>query len=304
MQRREHDRLKRPGRRQTDRRPPLADNRRVLLVGRDEKWRLLAAYLFEEAGYTACAAGDVGQAVRFAARLLPDVVIVRMDAPDSLDVLMRLPAEHSSTSDIPIVVLMASLESVHAQRVRAFGGIPLVPDAGDMNALVGEVDTLIPVAARGPRALKRRLLDLQELARYYAPDEEGKAQLRRLIDHFQVAILAVDEQGHCIAASQGATTLTGYTRVELLTKLVFQIGFVRGQLSDVRWGGFLANRQAAGITTITNRAGEDVAVHAAGVEEILPGFHMAAFAAADPRPARTQAGPVTIDDVLVEPRHD
>jgi hypothetical protein len=114
----------------------------------------------------------------------------------------------------------------------------------------------------------------------------------------------VDEGGQCIAASQGATTLTGYTRVELLTKLVFQIGFVRGHLSDARWGGFLANRQAAGITTITNRAGEDVAVYAAGVVEILPGFHMAAFSAADPRPARTPSGSVMVGDVLVEPRHE
>jgi PAS domain S-box-containing protein len=304
MQRRRHDRLTRPGRRQTDRRLPLADNRRVLLVGEDEEWRLLTAYLFEEAGYTACAAGDVCQAARFAARLLPDVVVVRMDAHDTLEVLMRLPAEHSSTSDIPIVVLTASLESAHAQRVRAFGGMPLVPHATDMNALVGEVDTLIPAAARGPRALKRRLLDLQELARYHAPDEEGKARLRRLIDHLQVAIFAVDERGHCIAASQGATTLTGYTRVELLTKLVFQIGFVRGHQADARWGGFLANRQDAGITTITNRAGEDVAVHAAGVAEILPGFHIAAFAAAESRLPRTQSGPVTTRGVSAELRHE
>jgi CheY-like chemotaxis protein len=306
MQRRKHDRLTQPGRRQTDRRPPLAEHRRVLLVSGDEQWRLLTAYLFEEAGYTACAAGDVCQAVRFAARLLPDVVVVRMDAADSLDVLMRLPEEHASTDDIPVVVLTASLQSADAERVRAFGGIPLVPHVMDMNALVGEVDTLIPVAARGPRALKRRLLDLQDLARYYTPDEEGRAQLRRLIDQLQVAVLAVDESGLCIAASHGATELTGYTRVQLLTRSVFQIGFVRGQLSDARWCGFLANRQAAGMTTITNGAGEDVAVHAIGIAEILPGFHVAAFAAADPRPARDATQPALVRNrsVFMEPSRE
>ena len=99
MQRREHDRLTRPGRRQTDRRLPVTDHRLVLLVGENEEWLLLTAYLFEEAGYSACAARDVAQAVRFAARLLPDVVVVQMDAPDTLDVLMQLPAERSGTSD-------------------------------------------------------------------------------------------------------------------------------------------------------------------------------------------------------------
>ena len=208
-----------------------------------------------------------------------------MDAPDRLDVLMRL-REDASTADIPVVVLTASLQSAHAQRVRALGGVPLAPDATDINALVGEVDTLIVVAARGPRALKRRLLDLQELARYYSPDAEGKAQLRRLIDQLQVAIFAVDEHGHCIAASEGLDHADG-----LLPSAVADQVRVRDRVRPRArvgrsWQGFLANRQSAGMTTITTRAGEDVAVHAASVAEILPGFHVAAFAAADPRPAR------------------
>ena len=137
---------------------------------------------------------------------------------------------------------------------------------------MSEVDPLIVAAARGPRALKRRLLDLQELAKYYSPDAEGKALLRQLIDQLQVAIFASDEHGHCIAASQGATTLTGYSRLQLLTRSVFEIEFVRGHVSNARCRGFLANRPLPGMTTITTRAGEDVAVHAASVETMLPGF--------------------------------
>jgi PAS domain S-box-containing protein len=223
--------------------------------------------------------------VRFVTRLLPDVVVVQMDACDELDVLMRL-HEDASTADIPVVVLMASLESADAHRVRALGGVPLAPDVTDINALVGEVDPLIVVAARGRRALKRRLLDLQELARFYRPDAEGKAQLRRLIDQLQVAIFAVDERGHCIAASEGLTTLTGYSRLQLLARSVVQIGFVPGHVSDAQWRRFLVNRQSPGMTTITTRAGEDVAVHAASVAEVLPGVHVAAFAAAHPRAPR------------------
>ena len=127
--------------------------------------------------------------------------------------------------------------------------------------------------------LRRRLLGIKELARYYTPDVEGQASLRHLIDRLQIAILAVDKQGHCIAASQGATTLTGYSRLQLMTTSVFQAGFDGGHVSDERWRGFLTNRHFAWTTTITNPAGEDVAVHAAAVE-IMPGFHLAAFAPA------------------------
>jgi hypothetical protein len=50
-------------------------------------------------------------------------------------------------------------------------------------------------------------------------------------------------------------------------------------MSDARWRGFLATRHYAGTTTITTRTGEDLPVHAAAVAEILPGVHLAAFAA-------------------------
>jgi PAS domain S-box-containing protein len=279
MERREHNRLARPGRRHSDRRPPFADNRRVLLVGPDVAWRLLTAYVFEEAGYAVYAAADQQQAVRFTTRVLPDVVVIQMDVPDTLDVLAKL-SEGSSTSDIPIVVLTESLQSIAACRARAAGGVALLVHLADVDVLVGEVDTLIAAQPRAQRTLKRRLLDLQELARYYTSSAEGQARLRRLIDHLQVAILAVDEHGHCIAASQGATSLTGYSRLQLLNGSMFHANFAGGQVSDQRWRGFLANQEYTGTTTITNRAGEDVTVHAAAVAEIMPGVHVAAFAAA------------------------
>jgi PAS domain S-box-containing protein len=278
MERREH-KLARPGRRRSDGRPPFADNRRVLLAGPDEAWRLLTAYVFEEAGYAVYAAANQRQTVRFTTRVLPDVVVVQMDEPDTLDVLAKL-SEGSSTSDIPIVVLTSSLQSTEARRARAAGGVALLTHLADVDVLVGEVDMLIATPRRAQRTLKRRLLDLQELARYYTHNAEGQARLRSLIDQLQVAVLAVDEQGHCIAASQGATSLTGYSHLQLLTGSVFQAMFAGGQLSDERWRGFLATRQFAGTTTITNRAGEDVTVHAAAVAEIMPGFHVAAFVAA------------------------
>src|SRR5215210_8052012 len=122
MRTRKHDPSRRPGRLESDCSAPLADQRRVLLVGENDDWRLLTSYLFEDAGYTAYAAGDGRQAATLVARLLPDVVVVQMDAPDGLDVLMRL-REDARAADIPVVVLTAWIESAHAQRVRALGGV-------------------------------------------------------------------------------------------------------------------------------------------------------------------------------------
>jgi PAS domain S-box-containing protein len=279
MKRREHDRLTQPGRRQSDRRPPFADNRRILLVGPDEAWRLLTAYVFEEAGYAVFAAADPDQAVTFTERMLPDVVVVYMEPLEMVDVLTRL-SDGPTTCDIAVVVLTSSLQSMEARRARAAGGVTLVADAEEVDVLVGEVDALVTAGPRAQRTLQRRLLDLQELAKYYRSDADGQTRLRQLIDRLQVAIFAVDEEGHCIAASQGATTLTGYSRLQLLTSSVFDPGFAGGYVSKERWRRFLAHRQYTGTTTITNRDGADVTVNAAAVAEIMPGFHVMAFSAA------------------------
>ena len=224
------------------------------------------------------AAADQRQAVAFTTRLLPDVLVVAIETPEALEILVRL-AHGSSTRDIPVVVLTSSLHSRAARQVRDAGGVTLLSHAADVDVLVGEVDTLIAAAPRVQRTLKRRLLDIQELARFYPPDHDGQERLRHLIDRLQVAIFAVDAQGHCIAASRGAAQLTGYSRQQLLTTSVFDSGFAGGNLSDQGWRRFLAARQYAGTTTLTTRAGEDVQVHAAAMAEIMPGVHLAAFAA-------------------------
>ena len=224
------------------------------------------------------AAADKRQAVAFTTRLLPDVVVVSIETPDALEILVRLSAE-PTTQDIPIVVLTTSLHSSDARRARDAGAVMLVAHAADVDLLVGEADTLIAAAPRAQRTLKRRLLDIQELARFYPPNQDGQHRLRELIDRLQVAIFALDAQGHCIAASEGAAQLTGYSRVQLLTTPVFDSGFAGGHLFDKGWRTFLAARHYAGTATITTRAGEDIVVHAAAMAEIMPGVHLAAFAA-------------------------
>ena len=95
-----------------------------------------------------------------------------------------------------------------------------------------------------------------------------------VIDHLQIVIPRGGRKPHCVAASEGATTLTGYFRLQLQTPSVCQSAVV-GRGSEV-----LEERADARRPTITTRAGQDVVGYAAAVEEILPGFHVAACAAA------------------------
>jgi PAS domain-containing protein len=200
------------------------------------------------------AAADQRQAVAFTTRLLPDVVVVAIETREALEILVRLVAD-STTRDIPVVVLTSSLDSPEAHHARNAGGVPLLAHGADVAALIGDVETLIAAAPHAQRTLKRRLLDIQELARFYPPDRHGQDRLRDLLDRLQVAVLAVDAQGHCIAASQGAAQLTGFSRRQFLTASVVDAGCAGSPLSDERWRGFLAARDDARTTILTTCAG-------------------------------------------------
>jgi CheY-like chemotaxis protein len=278
MDRRQHDRLVRSGQGRDDRRIPTAEHRRVLLVGSDEAWRLLMTYMFEEAGYTVYAAVTCRQAVTFTKRLLPDVVIVGTHTPDTLEILVRLSAE-SGTQDIPLVVLTPSLHSSAARRTRDAGGVTLLPHTSEVDVLVGEVDTLIEAAPHARRSLKRRLLDIQELAQSYPPDQRGRARLRALIDGLQVAIFAVDADGHCIAVSPGVMQLTGDVPQRWLPGPRSHVSLAGTGASEVEapWRRLLASH-AGWTPTITTQRGERVAVHVALLAEVLPGVQVIAMA--------------------------
>jgi CheY-like chemotaxis protein len=198
--------------------------------------------MFEEAGDVAYAAADWRQAVALTERLLPDVVVAGVHvpdtlAPDTLALVLRL-ATDARTSDIPVVMVTSSPHSDDAGRVRDAGGVTVLAPAAEIEELVGAVETLIAAAPHVPRTLQRRRRDLQALARFYPPDEDGQPRLRRLIDRWEVAIVAVDEQGHCMAASRGARQLTGYSHRQLMIATVFDAG---GRVSDADWRAFLTH---------------------------------------------------------------
>src|SRR5688572_17611438 len=118
------DSLDRRGQWQGGGRQPFADRRRVLIAGFNPARRLFTAYAFEDADYVVYAAADPHQALAFAVRVLPDVVVVQMEERETLDVLARL-SERPSTFDIPVVVVTSLLQSIAARRARAAGGVTL-----------------------------------------------------------------------------------------------------------------------------------------------------------------------------------
>jgi CheY-like chemotaxis protein len=145
--------------------------------------------VFEKAGYVAYAAGDHRQAVAFATRLLPDVVVLAVETPDTLDILMRLSAG-PTTRNIPLIVLTPSELTTSVRDTRNASGIILVADSLDLDVLASVADALIEAGPRARRTLKRRLLDIQELARFYPPDRSVQAHLQQFIDRLQVAMFA------------------------------------------------------------------------------------------------------------------
>jgi excisionase family DNA binding protein len=138
------------------------------------------------------------------------------------------------------------------------------------------------------RRLRRSLLTLRELGKRFTPGQSAQERVRALIDRLQVAILVLDEQGRYVAVSRGASTLTGYTRAELLNMSVSDSEVASAPRLAAPWHEFLTNPQSAVGTTIRDKSGNIVNIQTA-FATLLPGLHATAFAisehAADREPS-------------------
>ena len=118
---------------------------------------------------------------------------------------------------------------------------------------------------------------LRELGQRVKPDERAQERVRSLIDRLQVAILALDTEGHYVAVSRGASTLTGYARAELIGKSIFDTGLALNPRVSEGWQEFLARKQSAAKTILLDSSGNVVSIQTE-FATILPGLHAAAFA--------------------------
>jgi CheY-like chemotaxis protein len=284
MERRQQERRARGGRRRLDGFAPILETPRVLLVEPHDDTRLLYTCLFEEAGYAVYGVSEGVAAIGVAQQRLPDVVVMEMAVPgaDGFEILRRL-REDPVTSSIPVIVVTSLLRFDVPARARASGAVLVLEKPTGPETLLAAVDELIMATPRDRavvRQLRRSLLMLRELGKRFKPDESAQERVRCLIDRLQVAILVVDEQGRYVAVSRGASTLTGYSRAELLRMSISDSGLASDRLLSRPWKEFLTTQEVAAGISIRDKAGNIVNIQTA-FATLLPGLHAAAFAISD-----------------------
>jgi CheY-like chemotaxis protein len=268
------------GRRRSDR-VTIGETPRILLISPELDTRLLYAGLFEAAGYAVYAVAESLIAVDVARVRLPDLVVVDLEAPnvDGPEILRQW-REDPLTLTIPIILTTSALHFDGLGPARASGAISVLAKPTAPESLLAEVDELIratPPERLVMRQLKRTLSMLRELGKRVKPDERAQERLRSLIDRLQVAILALDTEGHYVAVSRGASTLIGYSRTELLGKSIFDEDLALDPRVSVRWQEFLAGKEdAVGKIVPVDRPGPSMSLQPE-FATILPGLHAAAF---------------------------
>ena len=284
MERRHIDRRATRGRRRLDSVGRGSETSRVLIIDPHEGTRLLYAMLFEEAGYTVYAAMDGPSGLAIAQHNLPDVVVMEIARPTTnggFDILGQL-RDNPVTANIPVVVVTSYLRFNTPARARASGAILVLEKPSDPETLIGSVRelTLVTPPERSlKRQLTRTLLTLRMFGKHLKPDADAQQRVRALIDRLQLAVLALDQQGRYVAASRGASSLTGYSRGELLKMSIFDSPLDVDLSAPKRWQEFLGSEQDSGTATVRNGSGRSTKVEAAFLT-IVPGLHAAAIAPA------------------------
>jgi PAS domain-containing protein len=93
-----------------------------------------------------------------------------------------------------------------------------------------------------------------------------------------VAVLAFDDTGRYVAASPAVSSLTGYSRTQILARSIFQAPLVNPPVDmQQRWGQFLTAQHCTASGTVTDADGVGIDLQAAFVT-VLPGLHAAAIA--------------------------
>jgi PAS domain S-box-containing protein len=143
---------------------------------------------------------------------------------------------------------------------------------------MAEVDQLIAATPRVrlvERQLRRTLTVLRTVAQRMRQEPSAQERVRTLIDRLQVAVLAVDDRGRYVAASRGASALTGYSQDQLVQMSAAELGL--GLHGPAISESHDAEPQPPSATRLRRRGGDMLEVQTA-VADILPGLYAAALA--------------------------
>jgi PAS domain S-box-containing protein len=101
------------------------------------------------------------------------------------------------------------------------------------------------------------------------------ATLQESLEAFPVSALAADNTGRYVAVNSLATTLTGYTRGELLRMSVKDLTpAMRQDASGELWQRFIQAGAQSGDYVLERRDGSPVNVHYAAYASVAPGVHV------------------------------
>jgi PAS domain S-box-containing protein len=196
----------------------------------------------------------------------------------------------SQTRGIPVVVVTAPQPIVLLAAITA-GVTAAIPAQDHPDAVLQLVGILIDQtrdreSADDQRVLLTALLENAHPDRYLdqAVRHRAEALLARLIDS-RVAILVANNGARYVEANGIACSLTGYSRVELLTKSVWDVTPTPSrETGRALWRQFLANGLFDGPYTITRKDGGLLSVHAVAVANVVPGLHVSGLALMPPSP--------------------
>jgi CheY-like chemotaxis protein len=278
--RRHGSRRGRMGRRQSDlvgSSPP-----HVLVIEPHEDTRLLYVMLLTDAGCIAYGASDGATGTSAAEHRLPDVIVTEIAVPelDGFQILRRL-MSHPGTRHIPLIAATGFVHFDVPRRARDAGFAEVLEKPIEPNALLQAVRKTIlatPSDRRVRRRLRRSLLTLRKLGTHLKGDSSAEERIRALIDRLQIAVLAFDDKGRYIAASAAVSSLTGYSRAQILSRSIFEAPLVE-PVPDLeqRWGDFLSAQHCSASGTVKDAGGASLQLQAAFVT-VLPGLHAAAIA--------------------------
>jgi CheY-like chemotaxis protein len=279
--RRIRDRRQQWGRRRSD----IVGNRdrpRILVIEPHEDTRLLYTRFFEASGYEVEATADGLTGIAHARMRFPDVVVMEMIVPqaDGCEILAQI-REDPATRTIPCVIVTSHLHVQTPDRASGTGATVILAKPVPLQRLLAEADALLIATPRHrliERYLRRLLATLQELVPRFQIGDTAQESIRTLIDRLQIAVLAINETGHYVAASEGAEMLTGYAREELL----------RMSVADNGWSLAVPTQDCPGLqlpadaftTTIRSREGKELNL-CTTVVTLSPGLHAAACALLD-----------------------
>jgi PAS domain S-box-containing protein len=281
-ERRDRDRRSPVGRRQQDHLAGAGDRPHVLIVEPHDDTRFLYSLLFEEAGYRVSATADGPTAIAVVQQALPDVLVMELTIPgaDGFEILRQL-RETPLTADTPAIVATASVHFDLPARARASGAVLVLTKPMTVDALLSALDDVMAAIPREKlvrRRLTRALSMIHTFAKQCAPDAQVQQRIRSFIDRLQVAVLAIDEQGQCVAASRGATAITGYSRAQLLRMSVFDTTLGRGLPLAQPWQEAQSHRNSNAGIVIQNANGKTINVLLT-FDSIVSNMHAAALMA-------------------------